>query len=158
MNQISTNIGAFVTTLFALQRTAFGVGVGNLAATDGEAFNRTAKRPLHLSGKLVIGYKATIPSGQSLTINNVMKDSPDGVTYTGLVGGSGATTIQGLHTGAEQKGTVEVDFNLIGASDYIRPTVSATLTASGSSVAEVFGALVIGGGETIPAGPLTDVD
>jgi hypothetical protein len=149
MPEISTNIGAIITSRFALTRTLFGAGVGNLAATDGEAFQRSTKRPLHLSAKLVIGYKATIASGQSMTILNVMKDSADGSNYTAMA--SGASIISGLNSGAEQKGTVELDVNLIGARDYIRPTITSTLTASGTSIAEVWGALVLGGGETIPA-------
>ena len=151
MNQIAQNIGAFITSTFALQRTAFGAGVGNLAATDGQAFQRTAYRPLHLSGKLVIGWKATIASGQSMSMFAQMKDSPDGITYTALTGGSGSTTITGLDSGAAQVGTFEVDVNLIGADAYLRPTVQASLTPSGVSVAEIFGTLIQGGGETIPA-------
>jgi hypothetical protein len=146
------NIGAYITSRFAFDRTLFGVGVGNLAATDGEAFQRTTKRPLHLSAKLVVGYKATIPSGQSLTIVATMKHSEDGNTYSALAGGSGTTVISGLNSGAAQKGTVEVDFNLVGAHDYVRPTLTGTLTASGSSTAELWGTIVYGGGETaVPA-------
>jgi len=151
MNQLSTNIGAYITTRFALSRTLFGVGVGDLAATDGEAFQRSTKRPLHLSAKLVVQVKTTIPSGQSLTIVSTMKDSEAGSVYADLAGGSGTSVITGLDSGAEQKTTVEVDVNLIGAKDYIRPTFTGTLTASGSSVVEISSVLVLGGGETIPA-------
>lgn len=141
------NVGAYITTVFALQRTAFGVGVGNLAATDGEVFQRTTKRPLHLSGKLVVQYKATLASGKSLTIVSTLKDSADGVTYAAQT--TQTDVINGLDSGAVQKGTVEMDVNLVGAKDYIRPTIQGTLTASGSDTAEVSAVLILGGGETV---------
>ena len=158
MQDISTNIGAFITTRFALVRTAFGAGAGgNLAATDGTAFQRSTKRPLDLSAKLVVGWKATIASGQSMAVTSVVKQSADGITYTALTDGTVATTINGLNSGAAQTGTIEVDVNLIGAHDYIRPTISATLTQSGTSTAEVFAVLVLGGGETAVPAALADI-
>lgn len=149
--QTSTDIGGLITTRFALQRTALGAGAGgNIGATNGDAFQRTSKRPLHISAKLIVGYKTVLASGNTLTITAQPNDSADGITYNNL-GDSVAVVVTGLGGGPVQKGTVEVDVNLIGADAYIRPTVTPVLSASGTDTAEVFAVWALGGGETIPA-------
>lgn len=147
---LGTNIGAYITTRFGLVRTAFGAGNGgDLAATAGSAIQRTLKRPLHLSAKLVVGWKATMASGQSLTLTVQPRHSEAGSVYEDL-GDPVEEVIPALNSGAAQEGTVEVDVNLKDAHDYIRAQVAGDLTASGVSTAEVFAIWVLGGGETIP--------
>ena len=147
---LGTNVGGYLTTKFALDRTTFGAGVGNPGALDGEAINRTAVRPLHISGKLQIGYDLTMPSGTSCAFGLKIRHSDDDITYEDLDGASGDETVNALDSGAAQKGVVELDVNLIGAKQYIKARVTPVLTASGSSTAEIFGLLTVGGGETIP--------
>jgi hypothetical protein len=147
---LGTNIGAYVTSRFALQRTALGAGAGgNIGATDGTAFQRTAVRPLHISTKVVVGYKTTLASGNTLTLTAQLKDSPDGITYSNF-GASASSVVTGLGGGPQQVGTLELDVNLMGADKYIRPTVTPVLSASGVDTAEIFGVYILGGGETVP--------
>lgn len=147
---LSTNIGAYLTTKFALQRTPSGAGQGgNIGATDGEAYNRTAVRPLHLSAKAAVGYKTTLASGNTLAITVQPRASSDGITYEDF-GDPVITTVTGLGGGPVQKGTVECDVNLIGAPAYLKLRVTPVLSASGVDTAEVFGTWVLGGGETQP--------
>ena len=147
---LGTNIGAYITTRFGLQRTAFGAGQGgNIGATNGTAIQRTLKRPLHVSAKVVVGWKATLASGNSLVLTIQPKHSEAGSVYEDL-GDEVEETITALNSGAAQTGTVEVDVNLIGAHDYIRVTATPVLSASGVDTGEVFAVWVLGGGETIP--------
>lgn len=146
---LGTNIGGYITTKFGLKRTLFGVGVGNLVDTDGSAIDRLAHRPLHLSGKLQVGYRLTMASGQSCVVNGSVRDSDAASgTYADLA--TGSATVTANDDGSAVEGVLEVDVNLIGAKQYLKTRASATLTASGSSVGEVFALLTVGGGETIP--------
>lgn len=146
---LGTNIGAYITTRFALDRTAFGAGVGNLGNTDGVKIDRTAVRPLHVSGKLQIGYKLTMASGTSASLTSTLRHSTsENGTYDTLE--TTTETINANNDGSAVQGVLELDVNLIGARAWIQARVSGTLSASGVSVAEVFGLLTVGGGETIP--------
>lgn len=146
---LGTNIGAYITTKFALARTAFGVGVGNLGNTDGVKIDRTAVRPLHVSGKLQIGYKLTMASGESCALTAAVRHATtENGAYADLE--TGAFTIQANDDGSAVVGVAEVDVDLIGARAWLQSRVAATLTASGSDAAEVFGLLTVGGGELIP--------
>ena len=150
---LSTNIGAYITTKFGLERTASGAGQGgNVGAQDGTVIDRTATRPLNLSAKFAVGWQAIIASGNTLAITVQPRVSDDDVTYENF-GDPVVETITGLNAGGEQRGTVEVDVNLIGAPQYLRARVTPVLSASGVDVAEVFGTWVLGGGETIPPTP-----
>jgi hypothetical protein len=146
---LGTNVGAYITSRFALARSLFGVGVGNPGALDGSVITRTDKRPLHLSGKLIVGWKLTMPSGASCAITTVPRVSSDNNTYTDH-GDANVTTVTALNSGAAQEGTIEVDVNLIGAPAYLKARTTPVLSASGSSVGEVFAVWAFGGGETIP--------
>lgn len=151
---LGTNIGAYVTSRFALTRTLLGVGVGNPGATDGAEIDRFLKRPLHMSAKLVIGYKATMASGHTLVLTCKARGKASGGAYADLNTGT-APTITANNDGSAVTGTVEVDVNLIGAPQYLQGRVTPVLSASGSDVAEVWGAWVFGGGETIPPAETT---
>jgi hypothetical protein len=147
---LGTNIGAYITTKFALQRTPSGAGQGgNVGATDGAEIDRTSKRPLHISAKLAVGYKTTLASGNTLAITVQPRASEDGNTYEDF-GDPEVVTVTGLGGGPQQTGMVEVDVNLIGAPAYIQARVTPVLSASGVDTAEVFGVWILGGGETIP--------
>lgn len=146
---LSTNIGAYITTRFAIANTA--VTAGTLANTDGVKIDRTAVRPLHLSGKLQIGYSLTIPSGQSSVITaSVRHAETENGAYATIA--TANVEVVGLNDGSEQTGVVEVDVNLIGAHAWLQNRVSvAPGDGTGSGVTgAVFGLFTVGGGETIP--------
>jgi hypothetical protein len=147
---LGTDVGAFIASKYALDRSLFGTGVGNPGDLDGPTIDRFAKRPLHLSGKIQAGWKATMASGHTLTVTVKLRHSTDDSTYTDVDGASGVTVISALNAGGAQRGVVEQDVNLIGCHQYIKVRVTPVLSASGSDAAEVFGLLAVGGGETVP--------
>jgi hypothetical protein len=148
---LGTNVGAYITPRFALDRSAFGAGQGgNPGNLNGETFQRTTRRPLHVSGQLQLGIDATLASGNTLAIFAKLQHSDNGSSWTDVPLQSGVSTITALNTGAAQKLAVSLDVNLIGVKDYMRCVVSPTLSASGVDTGEIFGIWALGGGETVP--------
>lgn len=143
------DIGALFTSKLALEPTSAGG-----SALNGEVIDRLASRPLHISGKLMVGYNGAVPSGSSLTIRaRVYHADEEGGPFVQLPAGTGGGnepdetfTIDSLESSIA--GTVEVDFNLIGAKQFIQAVVTPTPSSGTAEVHAVFG---LGGGETIPA-------
>lgn len=143
MHPTTNNIGAYVTTAVALDHTAIA---GN--PITGPTYDRFARRPLNLSLKLGVGFLATVPSGQTLSVGYYLQDSADGVNFDRFDVASGVSVVDGLNSGAQQRGTVEFSANIVGARQYIRAVVTPVLSSGGSG--NVYGLYALGGGEEIP--------
>lgn len=155
MQPITNDIGAYITTRQALDADIVGAGQGGSGDTvNGPSFHRTAFRPLHLSTKVVVPYNGTVASGATVTGHIAVQDSADGNSWDPFDTASGSTVITGDASGVV-RGAFELDVNLLGARDYIRACFTPTLSASGTSIFSYNGVFVLGGGETLPAGPLT---
>lgn len=159
MNPRSDNIGAFITSKLALDNTTVGAGVGGSGTPiNGNVFDRLGVRNLHLSGKLQIGYKATLASGHSATIDWAVRNSDtSGGTYTNVVTSSpsrhpasGQASISANDDGTAVRGVVEVDLDLLGAKEFLRGVVTPTLSASGVDTLTLCGVWALGGGEELP--------
>jgi hypothetical protein len=159
MNPMSNNIGAYITSELALDNTTVGAGVGGSGTpVNGNDFDRLASRNLHLSGKLQIGYKATLASGHSATVAWAIRDSEDDVTYTNVEQStpaehpsSGSSTITANNDGSAVRGVIEVDVDLMGAKQYLRPVITPTLSHSGVDTLQLSGMWALGGSEILPA-------
>lgn len=159
MNPRSDNIGAYITSLLALDNQSVGAGVGGSGTpVNGNVFDRLGVRNLHLSGKLQIAYKATLASGHSATVDWAVRNSDtSGGTYTNVVTStpgahpaSGQSTITANNDGSAVRGVVEVDIDLLGAKQFLRPTVTPTLSHSGVDTVQLCGVWALGGGEILP--------
>lgn len=159
MNPKSNNVGAFITSKLALDNQSVGAGVGGSGTpVNGNVFDRLGVRNLHLSGKLQLGYKFTGASGHTATLAWALRDSDSsGGTYTNVVTStpgahpaSGSSTITAANDGSAVRGVVEVDVDLMGAKQYLRPTVTPTMSHSGVDTISLSGIWALGGGEELP--------
>ncbi len=150
MHPTSNNIGAYVTTRLAMENLSVGAGFG-LPAADMVAIQRTAKRPLHQSGKLVIGYKATLASGHTASFVYGLTHADADTGYANVEDASGVTSLTALNSGAAFYGTAELDVNLAGVKAWMKARFGPpVMSHSGTDVIELTGMWVLGGGETIP--------
>ena len=159
MNPKSNNVGAFITSKLALDNKSVGAGVGGSGTpVNGNVFDRLGVRNLHLSGKLQLGYKFTGASGNSATVGWALRDSDaSGGTYTNVITStpgahpaSGSSTITANDDGTAVRGVIEVDVDLMGAKQFLRPTVTPTLSASGVDSLQLCGVWALDGGEELP--------
>lgn len=150
MHPRSNNIGAYIASRLALDPTNFGAGFGNISQQNGTAFNRTAVRPLHLSGKLQIPILYTLASGHTASFMYALQDSDDDVTYADIENASGSTSLTALNSGAAQRTCAALDVDLIGARQYIRARVTPVMSHSGTDVIKIAAVWALGGGEELP--------
>jgi hypothetical protein len=159
MNWKSNNVGALITSELAVDPTTVGAGVGGSGTPiNGNDYERTAVRNVHLSGKLQIAYKYTGASGHSASIAWAIRDSADDVSYVNadigqesLHPASGSSTITANDDGTAVRGVIEVDVDLIGVKKYLRPVVTPTLSHSGVDTLSLAGVWALGGGDELPA-------
>lgn len=150
MHPTSNNIGAYITSRLALENATYGAGAG-LPATDAVAIERTAKRPLHQSGKLQVGYKATLASGHTASFVYGLTHADQDSSYVNVTGASGVTSLTGLNSGAAVYGVAELDVNLVGVKSFMKARFGPpVMSHSGTDVIEICAMWVLGGGETIP--------
>lgn len=149
MHPTSNNIGAYITTKLAYDAKAFGAGSG-ITAQDGNSFERTAVRPLHLSAKLAFPAKVTLASGHTASFAYGVQDSANGSDWADVEGASGSTSFTALDAGTAQRFSPELDVNLVGLRAYIRPRLNVAMSHSGTDVISVAGVWALGGGEEIP--------
>jgi len=160
MNPSSNNIGAYITSKLALDNTSVGAGVGGSGTPiSGNVFDRLAHRNLLLSGKLQLGYKFTGASGHTATVAWAIRDSSESAgTYTNVITStpgahpaSGSSTITAADDGSAVRGVIEVDIDLMGAKEFLKPIITPTLSASGVDSLTLSGIWALGGGEELPA-------
>jgi hypothetical protein len=159
MNWKSNNVGAYITSELALDNTTVGAGVGGSGTpVNGNDYDRFGVRNMHLSGKLQIGYKFTGASGHSASINWAIRDSADDSSYANADIGqpslhppSGVSTITANNDGSAVRGVIEVDVDLIGARQYLRPVITPTLSHSGVDTLQLSAMWALGGGDEMPA-------
>ena len=148
MHPTSNNIGAYITTKLAYDAKAFGAGSG-ITAQDGNSFDRTAVRPLHLSGKLSFPSKVTLASGHTASFAYGVQDSANGSDWADVEGASGSTSFTSISSSAVRY-SPELDVNLVGLRQYVRPRLNVAMSHSGTDVISVAGVWALGGGEDLP--------
>lgn len=161
----------------ALDPAAITAGAGNdNVAVAGPKIDRLTKgRSLYQSAKLIITYLATMAdtkalaltvliehcatvSGTYATLEATRARYQDNLTEASatsawtaitLVSGAVPATTVATSTGATQRhaGCLEVDLNLKGANQFLRATVTANLTNTGTDTVVLAGILVFGGAD-----------
>jgi hypothetical protein len=152
-----TNVGAFITSRLAIDPNTVGAGVGGAAVEQvGPSFDRTAYKPLHLSGKLQVGYVATLASGHTMSITAGMRHcDTSGGSYTDIDTASGVAAVTANNDGSAVRGVLEVDVNLIGAKEFLKARLTPVMSHSGVDSIKLGGILALGGGEDAAPATLT---
>lgn len=124
-------------------------------STDGsEISGAYVDRDGYLSAKLVLAYEAALTEDATLTIAANLQDATStgdagiddyGDAYSATIVATGDTG------GSTERGVVELDFDLSGANQYIRPQYTATLSATQTDTVLIGAVLILGGGETLPS-------
>jgi hypothetical protein len=107
-----------------------------------------------MSLKYIIVAAATLGSGQTAIVQPVVESSPDDSTYTDYgvdgVNDPAATTITGNNDGSVVYAEIEVDVDLGAASEYVRLSLTPTLSRSGTDTVKFSAAAALGGLEALP--------
>lgn len=150
MHPTSNNIGAYITSRLAIENGSYGAGFG-LPAADLVAIDRSAVRPTHLSGKLQVGYKATLASGHTASFVYGLTHADQDSGYVNVTGASGVTSLAGLNSGAAFYGVAELNVDLMGVKKFMKARFGPpVMSHSGTDIIEITGIWALGGGETIP--------
>lgn len=153
MTAIAKDIGSHIRAFPALDSASITAGAGNdNVAVNGNIIDLQAFAAQKFdSAKLIVLYKTTLASAQTLAIAAKLQDGAasnlsDGQDY----GAQLAKTVfeTGVVTG--KYGTAEVAIDLSGARRYVRATVTADLSAGGTDTVVVAAVLVLGGAQRIP--------
>jgi hypothetical protein len=151
---VAQNIGAYLKGKNALAPITVGAGNGGSAVKQvGQSIDRFANR-LAQSLKYIVSVAATLGSGQSVVVQPIVETSVDDTTYTDYgtdgVNDPAATTITGNNDGSVVYAEIEVDVDLGAANEYIRLSLTPTLTRSGTDTVKFAAAAALGGLETVP--------
>lgn len=154
MNRADTFNGGFnARSAFASIQTAVAAGAGDNTEADGAYANRKDdKSGIAMSAKLVISYRATLAQAATLSITANIQDDADGAgagvdygpAYPKTVvatGGTGGTT---------ESGTIELDFDLAAAEQYVRSQITPDLSAGATDTATVSAVWVFFGAQKGP--------
>lgn len=154
MNRADTFNGGFnARSAFASTGTALAGGAGDNTEVDGVYVNRKDdKSGIAMSAKLVIAYRATLAAGATLSLTVNIQDDADGAgagvdygpAYPKTVvatGGAGGTT---------ESGTIELDFDLAAAEQYVRSQITPDLSAGATDTATVTAVWVFFGAQKGP--------
>jgi hypothetical protein len=156
MSSTRKDIGAYVkgeVPFNPISATAGGAGDGT--EVDGLAINRTTANQVYRSATLLIPIRATLASGETLTIQANFQDSADGSTwadYNTATQSFSAVVLTGASGGSTDVNTiVELNVNLDAARRDVRVQIEPTLSWTGTDTANVAGVLLFGGGTEFPA-------
>lgn len=144
------DIGAHITGRAGGAVEATAGGAGDAAEVNGPWIDRQG----YLSGKLIITYQATLGDGETLSVAANLQDaSDDSGTGAADFGNAAASAVRatGGSGGTTERGVVEIDVDLSGAKQYVRPQFTPDLSAANTDVAILAATLVLGGAEGLPA-------
>ncbi len=139
----SANAGAFAQGVHAVDPTTIGAAVGGSGTKiSGRAISRVdAKMPL--SAQLVLIVKATLASGNTLSLVPEIKTGPTSSPSTALGTAIPAQVLTANDDGTAIQTALRVNVDLDGADEYVQFNVTPTLSASGSDVAKIAGVAVL---------------
>lgn len=148
------DIGRYLKAMFAIPHTAATAGgSGDATEVDGVAIDRLALGDRAESGLVVIAGRATMASGETLTIAANLQDSPNNSDWTDHSTVLATTTVLSAAGGALTASAFQVQLpvDLRGAERYVRVQATPNLSRAGTDTAEMFGVLVLGGQQELPA-------
>lgn len=139
-NAVTANGGAFADAFLALDATSVGAGVGGSGTKIvGAVIDRTT---IHLpnSVKYSLPLNLTLASGQTATLALLVETSDDNFATSSQYGDNIPNqVINALNSGAAQEWCLNLDVDLGGAGQYVRLSVTPTLSHSGSDTLKIGG-------------------
>lgn len=132
------NGGAYSRTAFgSINNTATAAGAGDATEVNGDYANRMdGENGLAMSCKVVITYTASLAAGKTLSFAANLQDATDGAgAGVADYGTALASTVVASATGTN-KGTVELDFDLSGAEQFIRAQITPDLSNTATDTCE----------------------
>lgn len=156
MTRMNIHDGGFnARSAFADLATAVAAGSGDNTESDGVWVDREdASSGIAMSAKLVIAYEAVLAENETLSLTVNIQDDDDsagggtpadfGTAYVKTVvatGGSGGST---------ERGTLELDFDLGSARQYLRSQITPDLSRGATDTANVSAAWVFFGAKNGP--------
>jgi hypothetical protein len=125
-------------------------GTGDNTEVDGVWIDRLG----YLSAKLIVGVRAVLGQGETVTLAANLQDAADSAgtgaadygaalaATTAATGGSGGST---------EHGRIVADFDLSGARRYVRAQFTPNLSRANTDTAIAYAVLMLGGADKLPA-------
>lgn len=149
------NGGAGARSAFASYQAATAGGSGDATEADGAWVSRDlGDLGIARSAKLIIAYRAVLAQGATMTIAaNIQDATSSGGANADDYGKaySAATVATGGTGGSTEVGTVEFDFDLSSASEFIRSQITPNLSAANTDTAVLVATWVFFGTHRTPA-------
>jgi len=142
------DIGSYITAAAGGSGIATAAGAGDATEVDGPYVDRQD----HLSASLLITGTAVLGATETLTIAANIQDDADGAGAGVDYGDAYAATIvaTGGGGGTTEHFSVQLDFDLAAAKQYVRAQVTPNLSASGTDTCRWSAAWVLGPKQTTP--------
>lgn len=154
MNRADVFDGGFrARSAHASYQTLTAAGSGDNTEADGAYADRyDSASGIAKSAKLVIGYRAVLAAGETLSIAANIQDDADGAGAGTDYGDAYASAVvaTGDSGGSTEQGVIELDFDLGSAERYVRSQITPDLSASGTDTAVVWAMWVFFGADKAP--------
>lgn len=142
------DIGARLRTANALKPQSYS-STASGTELNGRSVDRFAFDDLFRSAKVSVPYNTSLGSTDTVTIEYNLQHSDNGSTWADYDDKDGSTSFSQTITSTQSTaGTLENDFDLGGAKQYVRVQVTATFTASSGDSVDLASEMVLGGGDT----------
>ena len=140
MNRADIHNGGFrCRSAFGDSIAATAGGAGDATEANGNWVSRDdATSGMAVSAKLIIAYAATLAEDETLSIDvNIQDASNSGGTGAADYGAAYEATdvATGGTGGTTEEGTIELDFDLSSANEFVRSQVTPDLSAAGTDTA-----------------------
>jgi len=153
MHPTIDDIGAFITGVFGRIPAVITAGAGNDGVeVIGPYHDRTSKKGMPRSCKVMVIWEAAIGAGESLSIAANLEDATSsGGAGTANFGTVFPNTIVQLGgAGGTFRGVTEFSVDLAGARQFIAAAVTANLSRATTDTVAIATVIVLGGGDTLP--------
>lgn len=150
---MSKNIGPYITSRAGGSGSATAAGSGDNTEVDGAWVNRrdTTANDMFDSAKLVITYRTTLTAAKTLSFAvNIQDATDDSGTGAADYGTALAATV--VKTGAltDARDTLEFDFDLSGANQFVRAQVTPDLSNTATDTVDWQAVWVFGANKRVP--------
>lgn len=132
-----------------------GAGTDNVETSGPYVAREDATSGIAKSAKLIIGYRAVLAEGATLSIGANIQDDADGTGASVADYGdayASAVVATGGSGGSTETGTIELDFDLGSADAYVRSQITADASAANTDTFVVWATWVFFGA---PLAPMT---
>lgn len=144
------DIGARLRTANALNPQTITAGsTADNTEQNGASVDRFGFDDIFRSAKVAVPYNASLSAGENVEIAFNVQHSDNGSTWADYNDKDGSTGFsQTLTTADDLSGTLENDFDLGGAKQYVRVQLTANFSSTATDDVDLGTVMVLGGGDT----------